>query len=128
MLFAYVDTSLVVAMKIAETLPDDVVEVVSSIPNLYSSYLLEAETRSTVARFKLDFQNHWLEGIRWISHHTSLTQEYETVLEAGYLRGADLWHVATALHLWKNPSEIGFFTLDLKQHEVARKLGFQVLQ
>ena len=42
------------------------------------------------------------------------------------LRGADLWHVATALYIFDEPSEVTFLTLDRRQGEVAGALGFQV--
>ena len=46
-------------------------------------------------------------------------------LEAGYLRGADLWHVATALYIVREPSEISFVTLEIQQRTVVKALGFQ---
>ena len=55
-----------------------------------------------------------------------LASEFAKVLKAGYLRGADLWHVATALYAARQPSEIWFVTLDRKQHTIAAALGFQV--
>jgi hypothetical protein len=46
-----------------------------------------------------------------------------TVLDAGYVRGADLWHLAVALFI--DPErEIDFLTLDERQRAVSRKLGF----
>ena len=46
------------------------------------------------------------------------------MLSAGYLRGADLWHLASALYLAGNPRNLPFITLDERQEVVARKLGF----
>ena len=55
-----------------------------------------------------------------------LATEMATVLRAGYLRGADLWHVAAALYIARDPAEICFLTLDQRQREVAASLGFEV--
>ncbi len=54
----------------------------------------------------------------------SLAPEFAVVLEAGYLRGSDLWHVATALYVSPDPQEISFLTLDRRQQAVAGALGF----
>jgi hypothetical protein len=48
------------------------------------------------------------------------------VLSAGYARGADCWHLATALYVATDPSEMAFVTLDSAQSKIARKLGFRV--
>lgn len=63
---------------------------------------------------------------RWRTPFRPLTEEIETVLKAGYLRGADLWHVANALYAFPGAAEVGFFTLDERQRAVAAELGFQV--
>ena len=45
-------------------------------------------------------------------------------MDAGYLRGADLWHVAAALFVAHEPGSIAFLTLDRRQRAVADTLGF----
>lgn len=45
------------------------------------------------------------------------------MLEAGYLRGADLWHVSCALYLHNAIGELDFLTLDTTQQDVAAKTG-----
>ena len=50
----------------------------------------------------------------------------EAVLASGYLRGADLWHVAAALYSFPDPRTATFLTLDNRQREVAEALGFQI--
>ena len=50
------------------------------------------------------------------------------VLETGYLRGADLWHVATALYVSPQSGSLSFATLDARQSAVAEAFGFQILQ
>ena len=63
--------------------------------------------------------------LRWILPERPLTSELTTVLAAGYLRGADLWHVATALYVAQELGDIAFVTLDTRQRVVAEALGFQ---
>lgn len=46
------------------------------------------------------------------------------MLEQGYVRGADCWHLATALHLAGEPGRVVFLTLDRRQRDVALRLGF----
>jgi len=48
----------------------------------------------------------------------------ERVFAAGQVRGADAWHLATALWLTRHPAELPFLTLDARQREVASALGF----
>ena len=67
-----------------------------------------------------------LRRIEWIFPDRVLTHEIERVLAVGRLRGADLWHVATALYLEPNPSELTFLTADIRQREVAAAVGFRV--
>lgn len=53
-----------------------------------------------------------------------LTAAFGSVLAAGYLQGADLYHVATALHAAGNAGSLTFLTLDQGQQAVAAALGF----
>ena len=48
------------------------------------------------------------------------------MLETGYLRGADLWHVATALYVSPQARNLSFATLDARQNAVAAALGFRI--
>jgi hypothetical protein len=41
------------------------------------------------------------------------------------VRGADCWHLATALYLAPDPGELTFVTLDAHQQSVAKSLGFR---
>ena len=67
-------------------------------------------------------------GIEWILPDRALASEFATVLETGYLRGADLWHVATALYVSPQASGLSFATLDARQGTVAEALGFRLLR
>jgi hypothetical protein len=44
----------------------------------------------------------------------------------GYTRGADAWHLATALFLVQRPEDLPFLTFDRRQQAVARALGYPV--
>ena len=92
---------------------------------LLSANLLEAELRAVFARERLHFEPDLLAPISWVLPIRTLAVELDTVLKAGYLRGADLWHVATALYVAPNPDQLEFVTLDDRQRTVAAALGFQ---
>jgi len=61
-----------------------------------------------------------------VSPDRPLSAELRRTADAGYLRGADMWHVACALFLAPNPGDLTFLTLDVDQRAVARRLGFGV--
>ena len=54
-----------------------------------------------------------------------LSPEIRRVLQAGYLRGADCFHVASALYFMDDPTGNTFLTLDTRQRAVAKALGFK---
>ena len=123
---AYVDTSIVVALEFEEHGGVESAERMNDFSDLHSSNLLEAEVRAAFAREHRRFDPSILARIQWVFPSRPLAAEMATVLQAGYLRGADLWHVAVALHLARNPADICFLTLDQRQREVAASLGFEV--
>ena len=55
-------------------------------------------------------------------------EEFATVLDTGYLRGAELRHVATALYVSCQSGSLSFVTRDARQSAVAEALGFLVLR
>ena len=124
---AYVDTSALVAVALQGRGGADVAKRLGEFAHLVSSNLLEAELRATFAREKRRFDPGFVSDIEWVLPDRSLVPELAAALEAGYLRGADLWHVATALYVAPKPSEISFVTLDGRQETVAVALGFHVL-
>lgn len=123
---AYVDSSALVAVMFGEMEAPAVANRFRSQNRLYSSNLLEAEVRSACAREQLVLDPTQLARIDWIFPDRPLESEMETILQAGYLRGADLWHLATALSATPDPREMAFITLDQRQRAVAAELGFQV--
>ena len=122
---AYVDTSVLAAIAFDEPGATAHAQRLDEFARLLSSNLLEAELRAAFARENLFFPENAIGGIEWILPNRSLTPEFARVLEAGYLRGADLWHVATALHASPQSGSLSFATLDARQSAVAEALGFQ---
>lgn len=121
---AYVDTSVVVAIRFnqagAERFRDGLLRF-----EVVASPLLEAEWRSALRREQAEPNRMDLELVQWIAHDRPLSEELERVFAAGYVRGADAWHLATALSLAPDPSELTFLTLDDRQRAVAEALGFR---
>ena len=125
---AYVDTSVLVAIAFDEPGAAAYAERLDEFARLISSNLLEAELRAAFARENLFFPENAIAGVEWILPNRSLAPEFARVLEAGYLRGADLWHVATALYVSPQSGSLSFATLDARQSVVAEALGLQALQ
>ena len=96
---AYVDTSAIVAIAFQEDGSARLARQLSGFSRLVSSNLLEAELRATCDREGRSAPAHLLSRIDWILTHRPLSKEIGVTLAAGSLRGADLWHVATALYL-----------------------------
>lgn len=124
---AYVDTSALVAIAFGEPGAAAVAQHLDRFDRLVSSNLLEAELRAAFLRENLPFEEGMMAGIEWVLPQRTLTPEFAAVLDTGYLRGADLWHVAIALYLSPHPNQISFFTLDSRQRAAAETLGFLTL-
>jgi predicted nucleic acid-binding protein len=125
---AYVDTSVLAAIAFGEPEGAKLGARARALDRLYSSTLLEAEFLAAARREDLPIAKarSLLAPIRWIYPDRRLTSELETVLERGYVRGADLHHLATALFLFPNPPQATFLSLDVRQTQVAGDLGFAV--
>lgn len=122
-MLAYVDTSVVVATTLDESGAEHFRDALLRF-EVYASPLLEAEWRSALRREQVEASLLDLELVRWVAHDRPLSAELERVFTAGYVRGADAWHLATALYLAPDPSELTFLTLDDRQRAVATALGF----
>ena len=123
---AYVDTSALVAIAFDERGAAGCARKLNSFSRLLSSNLLEAELRAVFARERHGFMPGLVSGIEWVLPDRPLSHEFETALQVGYLRGTDLWHVATALYITPEPDDISFVTLDHRQRNIAKALGFRV--
>lgn len=126
---AYIDTSALISIVFNERNASALIRRLSATSRLLSSNLLEAELRAACAREETNFPAGFVSGIEWVLPNRPLTPELAAVLEAGYLKGADLWHVATACYLAgeidQEPAALSFVTLDARQRKVAATLGFQ---
>lgn len=123
---AYVDTSVLTAIAFDEPGAEARARRLENFTRLISSNLLEAELRAALAREDIPFQESMTARIDWVLPDRPLAFELATILDKGYLRGADLWHVATALHVSPGPGSLYFATLDARQSAVAQALGFTV--
>jgi predicted nucleic acid-binding protein len=130
---AYVDSSCLVALAFGDGKVKGLRKRLRGFDQLLSSNLLEAEVRAAMRREGVDTAALSEEGkggddllswVDWVMPSRPLSVEIQAVLTAGYVRGADLWHLATALYLAQDPAALPFLTLDQRQGEVARTLGF----
>jgi predicted nucleic acid-binding protein len=121
---AYVDTSYLAALAFGERGSTRLAKSLKAYDRLVASNLLEAELRSALRRERITAEpDDLLSAITWAHPDRTLSAEMLTILESGYVRGADLWHLAVALFI--DPQrEIDFLTLDERQSTVSRKLGF----
>ena len=93
--------------------------------HLLAANLLEAEFRATLVREQAtEPGERFLNGITWVHPNRPLTAEIQRVLATGYVRGADLWHLACALFIAPQTSQLTFLSLDKRQQAVAQQLGF----
>ena len=122
---AYVDTSALVAIALGEHDGPPMARRLEGFSRLLASNLLEAELRAACARENSVFSEQLFANLKWVFPDRSLKPELDVVLAAGYLRGADLWHVACALYVTPNPGDIWFVTLDERQRRVVAALGFR---
>jgi len=124
--FAYVDTSCLVAIIFGEEPARGVAKRLRAYDRLFSSNLLEAELRATFEREQVeqDAAEEPLSWVTWVYPNRPLTLEMARVLAMGYLRGADLWHLACGLFLESDPRQLHFLTLDERQAEIASSLNF----
>ncbi|WP_373059753.1 PIN domain-containing protein [Gemmatimonas sp.] len=124
MTIAFVDSSCVLSMLLDEAHGARMQRQLSEYDHLMIAPLLEAEVYSAAHRERRSVDHDLLRRFRPIFAPRSLRPEIERVLVAGYVRGADCLHLATALYLAPDPGELTFLTLDERQRAVAVQLGF----
>ena len=118
------DSSVVLAIAFAERGAPSLAKRMKAFQRLCSAPFLEAEVLAAVRREKRTLDEDWVSALTWVHPARPLRQEIARVLGAGYLRGADCWHLATALYLATDPRKLTFLTLDARQRDVATALGF----
>jgi predicted nucleic acid-binding protein len=122
---AYVDSSCLVAVVFGEASGVGAGRRLRRYDRLFASNLLEAELCSAAEREGVALARPTVfQDILWVFPSRPLSREIDRAIAAGYLRGADLWHVATALYLKEDVPELDFLTLDRLQADVAGRLGF----
>lgn len=121
---AYLDTSCLLAVAFGEPGAKALARRLERYEVLVSSNLLEAELRATLAREGVEGGDGLLDSVTWIFPDRRLTPEIHRVLTAHHLRGADLWHLASALYVAEAPADLDFITLDAAQRDAAAALGF----
>lgn len=130
---AYVDTSCLLALAFDEPGAGPLGEQLGRCEVLVSSTFLEAEILSALHREGVDGVGELLDRLTWLEPRGRLTVHLQAVLSQGYVRGADLWHLASALYLREDaalldePETLVFATLDHRQQKVATGLGFVAL-
>jgi uncharacterized protein with PIN domain len=125
MKLAYVDTSCLIAVAFGEAGAAALGRRLGRFDVLAASDLLEAEFRAALLREGVEPEEDLLAGLSWVLPDRPLHEEIARVLAAGYVRGADCWHLATALYLAEDPATISFLTLDERQAAVSQALGFR---
>lgn len=122
----FLDTSVVLALAFAEPGSPELGKLLASFDQLHASPLLEAELAAALCREGLENGSRGLlDALRFLHPQRRLSTEIATTLAAGSLRGADLFHVASALFA-APAADIIFLSLDARQRAVAARLGFAV--
>lgn len=125
MRIGYLDTSCLVAIAFDEPGSRRLAKRLLQYDELVSSNLLESEFRSALHREGvMDGADRLLSGLAWVLPDRPLGLEIQRILTVQYLRGADLWHLATALFLAETPTDVDFLTLDADQGAAAAALEF----
>ena len=121
---AYIDTSLVIGLKFQKPAP--ATGRLVQRYELFASELLIAEVLAFGKRESLpeDLLLEAVRGLSWIIPEGTISREFRRVADAGYARGADLWHLACACYLSPNTEELAFLTLDERQRSLAARVGF----
>lgn len=122
---AYADSSVFAALAFREPEAARIRRRLAGFEAVVTSVLTEAELASALLREGVALPDSPLRGVQLLGSPDPLSEEIEEALGAGYLRGADCWHVAVALN-YSPDREMTFLSLDKAQRVVAAKLGFAV--
>jgi predicted nucleic acid-binding protein len=120
----FVDTSALVALAFEEPGHEWVAEQLGSSRDRFAAPLLESEFRAALLREEVEGGVELLAIFRWVLPDRPLSAELDRVFAAGHARGADAWHLATALFLTESPRDLPLLTLDRRQRDIAEAIGF----
>jgi predicted nucleic acid-binding protein len=120
----YADSSVFVALALREPAGAQIRRRLTRADRVVTSMFTEAELASALKREGVDLAASPLLGVQLIPAAEPLSDEIATVLAAGYLRGADCWHLAVALSVAPR-RDLTFLTFDKAQRSVAETLGFK---
>ncbi len=125
----YVDSSILVAVLFGEKGALRYERLLNKCEEALSANLTEAEVLATLSREKLDpkLARDALKTISLVFPDTSLVEHYQNLFTHGHCRGADAYHLATALYLDPSAKELVFLTADVQQRKMAVQLGFETL-
>jgi predicted nucleic acid-binding protein len=124
----YIDASAIAGLLMGEPSAQALLAKVDANSLRYSSPLLEAEVLSVAKRENIGFESvaEFLDRIVYVQTQ-SLRTQLEEVLEVGYLREADAYHLATAVFLDSKRDNLVFVSLDQNQKKLAGRMGFKCL-
>ncbi len=123
---AYVDSSALVAILFDEPTRDAYLRRFRMQTQLLSTSLTRAELCSAALREgkPLEAAERLLQRFEIFVPPDDLADECREALTHGFLRGADLWHVASAMRIaGKHRKRLIFCTGDLDQGRIARATG-----
>jgi hypothetical protein len=115
----------VVAIALGEPGAPAMARRIRGFDALVAANLVEAEVRAALTREDVRPDRNPVTGLRWILPDRPLSAEIAAVTAVGYVRGADLWHLACALYVAESPDDLTFLTLDERQRAVAKSHGFK---
>ena len=129
-MFYYLDTSAWIAWKFGQNGKELLAKVLLKQNTVLSSPLLVAEYLAFLKKTKqlenVRYEDD-LEFIRWIYPADSLIESCAECARCHYLRGADLYHLATALWFAQGlRKDLRFLTCDIEQARAAQKIGFKL--
>lgn len=122
---AYADASVFASLAFREADAVRTRRRLAQFDRVVTSLFTEAELASALKRERVVPPESPLVGAHLIATTDPLTREIQEILAAGYLCGADCWHVAVALN-YSPDRDLTFLTLDRAQRAVAAKVGFTV--
>jgi predicted nucleic acid-binding protein len=120
---AFVDTSFLASIVFDEPAAPALIKKLRGHDALFASDLMVTELLAVAVREKVPIAavSATLRMFSIVIPDRSLEPEVREVLSHGYLRGADLWHVACALFLaGGDRSALSFLTRDASQSRIAK--------